>query len=120
MIQTEGTVTRLRIVRRSSSEGPVPPYLLKVDFMVDGEITTGNQRIYLTDAEKLTVGQTVPVRYMPDNPLRIWVVPEGDSSLASALRLVGFPLLAFGLFLVWAPWVVAGNELKESRNNLPR
>jgi hypothetical protein len=120
MIQTEGTVTWLRIVPRSSGEVRVPPYLLKVDFMVDGQQITGDQRIYLTDAEKLTVGQTVPVRYLPDNPFRIWVVPEGDSSLASTLRLVGFLLLVFGLFSVWAPWVVAGNELKESRTKLPK
>jgi hypothetical protein len=120
MIQTEGTVTWLQIVRRSRSEGPLPPYLLKVDFMVDGQQITGDQHIFLSDAEKLTVGQTVPVRYLPDNPRRIWVVPEGDSSLASTLRLVGFLLLAFGLFLVWAPWVVAGNELKEGRTKLPK
>jgi len=119
-IQTEGTVVRLGTVRRPESEGGGFHHIVHVDFVVDGQHTPGTQLIRETDAEQLTEGQTIPVRYLPDDPHRVWVARDVDAPLASTLRFVGFILLVFGLFLVWAPWVVAGNELKENRSNSPK
>jgi len=115
-IETEGTVASLMTVRLSESEGRRTGYLVHVDFMVDGQETRGSQLIRWTDYEQLTEGQTIPVRYLPDDPARIWVARDMTPPLASQLRFWGFILLIFGLFLVWAPWVVAGNELKKHRD----
>jgi hypothetical protein len=119
-IETEGTVSRLGTVRRPKSEGGGFHHIVHVDFMVDGEQTFGSQLIQSQDAEQLSEGQTITVRYLPDEPHRIWVARDVDGSLASALRLFGFPLLFFGCFLVWAAWVSAGNQLKQSRTSLTK
>jgi hypothetical protein len=119
-IETEGTVIRLGTSLRPSSEEFRFRHVVHVEFMVDGEPITGSQFIQSQDAEQLSEGQTVTVRYLPDEPRRIWVASDDYGSLASTLRLFGFPLLFFGCFLVWAPWVSAGNQLKQSRTSLPK
>jgi uncharacterized membrane protein len=119
-IETEGTVIRLGTSVRPSSEERRFRDFVQVEFMVDGEPIIGSQFIQSQDAEQLSEGQTISVRYLPDEPNRIWVARDDFAPLSSTLRLIGFPILAFGCFVVWAAWASAGNELKGRRTNLPK
>jgi hypothetical protein len=119
-IETGGTVIRLGTSVRPSSEERRFRHIVQVEFMVDGEPITGSQFIQSQDAEQLSEGQTISVRYLPEDPSRIWVARDDYATLSSNLRLFGFPLLAFGCFVVWAAWTSAGNELKQSRTSLPK
>ena len=128
-IETEGTVTSLLELepgqRLSSADAyETTDYRVYVDFFVDtGRDYEGiqedveyraSQSVPRKFFEELTEGQTVSLRYSADDPARIWVTSK-QNAWVSDLRFLGYILLIFGLFLVWGPWVVAGNELKRNR-----
>lgn len=125
-IETEGTVTDLLVLERgqrlsSADAYETTDYRVYVDFIVD----TGREYDFIGESgeyrasqsvprkffEGLNKGQTVSLRYSADDPGRIWVTSV-ENAWASDLRFLGYILLIFGFFLVWGPWVVAGNELK--------
>lgn len=116
-VETTGTVVALFVFEGSrSSDGTtgLTGYSVHVDYKVDGQEYRSSQGIAKKDFEQFSEGQTVAVGYLPDNPERIWVAPDANT-WASSLRFLGWILLPFGLFLVWGPWVVAGQELKNTR-----
>lgn len=118
-IATEGTVAALVVIepgqRLSSADAyDQTSYSVHVDFTVDGQEYRASQSIEEEDFEQFTKGQTIPVRYLPDDPNRIWVASDIEV-WPSDLRFLGYILLILGLFLAWGPWVVAGNELKKMR-----
>lgn len=118
-IETDGVVAMLRVIKAGqrlseANRGEQTGYDVYVDFTVDGLEYRSSQGIAEEDFVQLTEGQDIVVRYLPDDPYRIWVAPDWDES-RSDFRFFGSILLIFGLFLVWGPWVVAGNELKKMR-----
>ena len=119
-IETMGTVDSLYIVEpgpvRSGVPNESPGYVVRVVFTVDGQEYLSSQGIAKRDFDKLAEGQTIAVDYLPDDPGRIWVAAD-NNPWPPDLRFFGTILLLLGLFLVWAPWVVAGNELKKSRTD---
>jgi len=118
-IETQGTVAALVVIEPGQRLSEADRYertgyVVYVDFTVDGQEYRASQGIAEEEFEQLTEGQTIPLRYLPDDPYRIWVAPDLDV-WPSDLRFFGSILLVFGLVLAWGPWVVAGNELKKTR-----
>ena len=82
-IATEGTVAALVVIepaqRLSSADAyDQTSYSVHVDFTVDGQEYRASQSIEEEDFEQFTKGQTIPVRYLPDDPNRIWVESSID------------------------------------------
>lgn len=115
--ETTGTVARLVVVEPTIADGTAAStgYGVYVDFTVDDQEYRALQSVAEKDFEQFAEGQVVTVEYLPDDPYRIWVAPDLDN-WPSDLRFFGWILLPFGLFLVWGPWVVAGQELKKTRH----
>ena len=128
-IETEGTVTDLLVLEPGPRVSDADKWdetdyrvyvdfivedAQKYDFIVDGQEYRASQSVPRRFFEELTVGQTVSLRYSADDPAIIWVTSR-QNAWVSDLRFLGYILLIFGLFLVWGPWVVAGNELKKNR-----
>ena len=119
-IETEGTVGSLYVdkpgQRLSSSHSEQTRWLLYVNFVVDGQEYTGYRGVPEEHFERIAEGDIIPVRYKPEDPYMFWVFSYTYDNWSSQLRFFGVVALIFGLFLVWGPWVVAGNELKKHRS----
>lgn len=113
-VETEATVISLHEERlRSSNSDTIAPYMLYVDFTVDGKSYGGYKAIRRSFYKKLSEGQTVPLLYLPDDPDTFWVESFWAKSWPGRdLRFYGLLAFAFGLFLIRGPWVHAGAAIR--------
>ncbi|MEM1436848.1 MAG: DUF3592 domain-containing protein [Pseudomonadota bacterium] len=117
-IETDATVTLLRESSYRRGDGTTESgYSVYVEFLAEGKPYSGSEGVSYWFYSKLSEGQTVPIKYLPDDPDTFWVAPFWTKSWpGKQLRFFGLLALAFGAFLIRGPWLHAGAALRVYAN----
>ena len=129
--QTEGVETEARIlntrerVRRTTSSDGSPrrerSYFADYEFeSADGTTHQGEERVTASFYRNTNRGDTVPIRYMPDNPDQVSLDPSYQGGLIRALVIVTLIALGISAYAIPRYWRRTAAMLRAAREGAAR